>query len=310
MVLKASGTDAVEAAAPAKVNLALLVGPRRADGYHEIASLMLPVTLADHVRVEHGGGRGLTVDCAVCPGEENLAARVVRELEGRLARTFDVRVSISKHVPDGAGLGGGSSDAAATLMALDRLFGLQLSPRVLHEVATAIGADVPFFLSLGPQLAMGRGQVLKQVALPEPLQVVIAVPDFSLSTAQVYGWRDEDAQPAVAEFTARAARLRAALDRVREPGDLAALVENDLESSVVARRPAVAELKQRLLAAGAYATAMSGSGPCVFGLFADEAAALAARAQLAPARTHYVTDLQARPQRPRRSARQPAPGSK
>jgi 4-diphosphocytidyl-2-C-methyl-D-erythritol kinase len=246
----------------------------------------------------------------VCPGEENLAAKIVRELERRLARTFDVRVAIRKHVPHGGGLGGGSSDAAATLMALDRLCGLELSPRVLHETATAIGADVPFFLSPGPQFAMGRGQVLKQVALPEPLHVVIAVPDLSLATVQVYEWRDDDAQPALPAFMARAARLRAAIAGLREPRDLAALVENDLEPCVCSRHPAVAELEERLLEAGAYAAAMSGSGSCVFGLFADEAAALAARARRAPARTHYVTDLQARPQRRRPPTRQPGSGSK
>jgi 4-diphosphocytidyl-2-C-methyl-D-erythritol kinase len=235
---------------------------------------------------------------------------MVRELEGRLARTFDVHVSIRKHVPHGAGLGGGSSDAAATLTALDRLFGLDLSPRALHEVATAIGSDVPFFLWPGPQLAMGRGQVLMQVALPAPLHIVIAVPDYSLPTARVYKWRDDDARPALPEFTARAARLRAAIAGLREPRDLAALVENDLELSVCSRHPAVGELKERLLEAGAYAAAMSGSGPCVFGLFADEEAVLAARARLAPARAHYVTDLQARPRRRRPSAGQPGPGSK
>ncbi len=157
---------------------------------------------------------------------------------------------------------------------------------------------------------MGRGQVLMQVALPEPLHIVIAVPDFSLPTVQVYGWRDDDAQPALPEFTARAARLRAAVAGLREPRDLAALVENDLEPSVCSRHPVVAELKQRLLAAGAYAAAMSGSGPCVFGLFADEEAALAARARLAPARAHYVTDLQARPRRRRPPAPRPGSGSK
>ena len=117
----------VEVAAPAKLNLALLVGPVRPDGFHEIASLMLPVTLADHVTVERTPGAGLDVVCDVAPGADNLAAKLVRELEERLDRSFEVRVTIDKRVPPGGGLGGGSSDAAATLLALERLFSLDLS---------------------------------------------------------------------------------------------------------------------------------------------------------------------------------------
>ncbi|MEI6451974.1 MAG: 4-(cytidine 5'-diphospho)-2-C-methyl-D-erythritol kinase, partial [Actinomycetes bacterium] len=136
----------VEVIAPAKLNLALLVGPLRPDSYHEIASLMVPVTLADRVLVEHTPGAGLDVVCDVAPGEQNLAARLVRELEARLERAFEVRVTIEKHVPHGGGLGGGSSDAAATLVALERLFALDLSARLRHDVAAAVGSDVPFFL--------------------------------------------------------------------------------------------------------------------------------------------------------------------
>src|SRR5512136_495926 len=127
--------DRVEVAAPAKLNLALLIGPVRPDGFHEIASLMVPVTLADRVVVERTPGAGLDVVCDVAPGEQNLAAKLVRELEARLERRFEVRVTIDKRVPPGGGLGGGSSDAAATLTALEELFALELSEKVRHEVA-------------------------------------------------------------------------------------------------------------------------------------------------------------------------------
>ena len=135
-----------EVMAPAKLNLALLVGPLRPDGFHEIASLMVPVTLADRVVVERTPGAGLDVVCDVAPGEQNLAAKLVRELEARLERTFEVRVTIDKHVPHGGGLGGGSSDAAATLVALERLFDLDLS------AASA--------------LRRGRGRGLRRALLP------------------------------------------------------------------------------------------------------------------------------------------------
>jgi len=272
--------DAMEVAAPAKVNLALLVGPSRPDGFHEVASLMVPVTLGDLVVVRRTPGDGLTVDCTVCPGEQNLAARMVRELEARLERRFEVAVHVRKQIPAGAGLAGGSSDAAATLVALERLFDLDLSPRLRYEVAAAVGSDVPFFLWPGPQLAMGRGQLLKEVALTAPLNLVVAVPETALATAVVYGWRDEDARTTLADFVPRARTLSSRVAAARTLRDVAALVENDLEASVVARRPEVGALRDRLLAEGALAAAMTGSGSAVFGLFADVEAAGRARARL------------------------------
>ena len=282
---------ATEVMAPAKLNLALLVGPRRPDGFHEIASLMVPVTLADRVLVERTPGAGLDVACDVAPGEQNLAAKLVRELEARLERPLEVRVTIEKHVPHGGGLGGGSSDAAATLIALERLFALELSARLRHDVAAAVGSDVPFFLWPGPQLVMGRGLLLKEVTLPD-LHLVIAIPDLGLSTAAVYRWRDEDAATTLKEFVPRARLLSARVQAAQTVEDVAALVHNDLEASVTAREPAVAELRDRLSAAGALVAAMTGSGAAVFGLFANAEAASRARAALAPSRAWCVSDLQ------------------
>jgi 4-diphosphocytidyl-2-C-methyl-D-erythritol kinase len=294
----------VEIAAPAKLNLALLVGPVRPDGFHEIASLMLPVTLADRVTVERTPGAGLDVVCDVAPGADNLAAKVVRELEARLDRSFEVRITIDKRVPPGGGLGGGSSDAAAALLALERLYSLELSPRLRYEAAAAVGSDLPFFLWPGAQLAMGRGQVLKAVELPA-LHLVIAMPGLGLSTAAVYRWRDEDAEVTLKDFAPRARLLAGAAQRAAEVADVAALVANDLEASVVARKAKVGDLLEKLRGAGALAAAMTGSGAAVFGVFAGEAAALAAREAVAPARAWYVTDLQ--PAAPRRA---PAAGGR
>ena len=195
-------------------------------------------------------------------------------------------------MPAGGGLGGGSSDAAATLVALERLFALDLSPKLRYDAAAAVGSDVPFFLWPGPQIAMGRGQVLKDVELPA-LHLVIAVPDVGLSTAAVYGWRDEDAE--VDDQGVRAARAAALVPRRSRRSrckDVAALVANDLEQSVVAREPRVGELIARLREAGALAAAMTGSGAAVFGVFASAARARKAREAVAPARAWYVTDLQ------------------
>ena len=292
----AEAVDVVEVAAAAKVNLALLVGPRRSDGFHEVFSLMLPVTLADLVTVRLTPGAELSVNCDVCPGEGNLAAKAVHELEKRLERPLELSVTIVKRIPHAAGLGGGSSDAAATIVAVERLLGLHLPTRVKYEAAAAVGADVPFFLWPGAQIAMGRGNVLRAAPLPQPLHLVIVVPRLKLSTAQVYEWRDEQTQPTVAEFASRAARLVTAVAGLNEPADLAGLIANDLEEAVVTRHPEVAALRERMRELDARAVAMSGSGSAVFGLFADEDAAIAARARLAigsdAPSVFYVTDLQ------------------
>ena len=287
--------DRVEIAAPAKLNLALLVGPVRPDGFHEIASLMLPVTLADHMTVEKTPGAGLDVACDVAPGADNLAAKLVRELEARLDRSFEVRITFDKRVPAGGGLGGGSSDAAAALHAVERLFDLDLSDRLRYDVALAVGSDVPFFLWPGPQLAMGRGQVLKEVELPA-LHLVIAMPGIGLSTAAVYKWRDEDAEVTLKDFAPRARLLSSRIQTARTARDVAALVANDLEPSVVARKEQVGGLIERLRGAGALAAAMTGSGAAVFGVFGSEAKARQAREAVAPARAWYVTDLQPGPE--------------
>ena len=289
----------VQVAAAAKVNLALLVGPVRPDGFHEIFSLMLPVTLADLVTVRATPGVALAVESPVCPGDDNLAAKMVRALEERLERGFEVAVTIHKRIPAAAGLAGGSSDAAATLIALERLFALDLPTRLRYEIAAAVGSDVPFFLWPGPQLAMGRGTVLREVELPEPLHVVIALPEVGLSTAAVYRWHDDDEALDVPAFVDRSQLLVGRLPTLERPRDLAALVENDLESCVVARHPEVGVLKQALLDAGAFVAAMSGSGSSVFGLFGSSARAQAALRAVSPARAFYVTDLQPRsPRRP------------
>jgi 4-diphosphocytidyl-2-C-methyl-D-erythritol kinase len=298
--MNGNGSAAIaEVMAPAKLNLALLVGPQRPDSFHEIASVMVPITLADRVVVERTPGVALDVQCAVAPGEQNLAAKLVRELEARLERTFEVCVKIDKHIPAGGGLGGGSSDAAATLIALERLFALELSPRLRYDAAAAVGSDVPFFLWPGAQLVMGRGQVLKELELP-PLDFVVAMPDLGLSTAAVYRWRDEDVEVTLKEFPPRARELSAAVQAAATVTEVVALVHNDLEDSVVKRKPAVAKLRDRLLAEGALAAAMTGSGAAVFGIFADEDSASRARAALAPARAWCASDLQPAGRVPRR----------
>ena len=208
--------------APAKINLALVVGPRRSDGKHELVTVFQRVDLGDRVRVE--------------PAAETTVAgfptdTIVRNALASLAAPHGWRVHIEKKIPLAAGLGGGSSDAATAL----RLANAQLEdPRTeqaLHELAARAGADVPFFLRDGPQLGTGDGTTLEPLELPQDFVVLLALPKNAAkpSTAQVYSAFDE--RGGEEGFEERAAELRNALAAVRRPRDLAALPGNDLARS-------------------------------------------------------------------------------
>jgi 4-diphosphocytidyl-2-C-methyl-D-erythritol kinase len=262
--------------AHAKVNLDLRVLGTRPDGYHELRTVFQTIDLHDTLTCTGGPGP-FTLRCPT-PGvpldATNLvwkAAAALWKALGRQDEPRDTVVAIEKRIPVAAGLGGGSADAAAALQALARLWGDVPQP-VLREVAAGLGADVPFFLSGGTALGLGRGEeIYPLVDLPRHFVVVVR-PPFGVSTAEAYAWYDED----------RAAGLR-------EPRELqilpvpwpsrAAEMINDLEGPVVRRHPEVGTLKIALREHGALAAAMSGSGSAVFGLFRSRAdAARAVRA--------------------------------
>lgn len=248
----------------AKVNLDLRVLGARADGYHELRTVFQTVDLHDTlVCVERPGPFVIKSRTAGLPLDSgNLIWKAASALWTALGRPGDVRdatVHLQKQIPLQAGLGGGSADAAAALQALGRLWG-GAPVSLLREIGSTIGSDVPFFLSGGTALGLGRGEeVYPLVDLP-PHWVVIVRPPFGISTADAYGWYDED----------RAAGLR-------EPRELqllpvpwpsrAAQMINDLEPPVVRRYPEIGAIRAQLREAGAVAAAMSGSGSAVFGLF-------------------------------------------
>jgi 4-diphosphocytidyl-2-C-methyl-D-erythritol kinase len=232
--------------APAKINLALVVGPLRDDGKHELVTLYQRVDLGDRIDVE-------PAETTTIEGfsEDTL----VRDALAALDAPHGWRVRIDKQIPVAAGLGGGSSDAATAL----RLANAQLAePRELHDIAARLGADVPFFLYDGPQLGTGDGTKLEPLDLPQDFVVLLLFPHGAVkpSTAQVYA--DFDARGGAHGFADRVAQLRDALAQVRRPRDLAALPPNDLASSPHA---------QALLDAGAFRADVSGAGPTVYGLF-------------------------------------------
>ncbi|HVB36962.1 MAG TPA: 4-(cytidine 5'-diphospho)-2-C-methyl-D-erythritol kinase [Vicinamibacterales bacterium] len=262
--------------APAKINLTLRVLGTRADGYHELRTVFQTVALHDTVTVAAAGPRApLTLTCTL-PGvpcdDRNLAwkaARALWQTAGRPGVPTGVAIHIAKRIPMEAGLGGGSSDAAATLRGLARLWRLRLTRGDLALIGARIGADVPFFLWGGTALGLDRGDRIYPLADLPPAWVVLLLPAFGVSTVEAYRWHDRwaaEGQPAPARQLPAGWAL---------PGDEGG---NDLESPVAARHPEIGAMTAALGAAGATYAAMSGSGSAVFGLFAGrEAAERAAR---------------------------------
>jgi len=269
----------MRAAAYAKINLGLVVGPRRVDGKHEIVTILEQVDLHDVLEVERGEA-GIAVDGF--PGD-TLVRRALEQFDSSTATKSAWRARIEKQIPLAAGLGGGSSDAATALRLANQLADEMLSPVELHEVGTAIGSDVPFFLSPGAKLATGDGTTLAPVKLPTDYWVVLALaPDVrKVSTAAVYATVDVDA--ATQGFAERRRALVDALRSVREPRDMARLPPNELVPAIAS--PLGDELEQL----GAFRVDTSGAGPIVYGLFDDEDAARTAKRQLeSSARTWLV----------------------
>lgn len=268
--------SAVAVRAHAKINLDLRILGVRPDGYHELRTVFQSVTLHDVVSCELRPGP-FTLECDV-PGvpldRSNLVWKAAQALWRSLRRTGDVDgavVRIRKQIPMQAGLGGGSSDAAAALVALARLWKVPVRPSQLTDVAGVIGADVPFFLSGGTALGLGRGdEIYPLVDLPRHW-VVLLTPRFGVSTVEAYTWYDGD----------RAAGTLAAPEPQFVPGpwpSRSAQMVNDLEPPVAQRHPEIVEMRALLARAGAVAASMSGSGSSVFGLFQRRTSALKALA--------------------------------
>jgi 4-diphosphocytidyl-2-C-methyl-D-erythritol kinase len=256
----------VRAPAPAKINLALVVGPVRHDGKHELLTVYQRIGLVDRIDLvpaERTGVDGF-------PGD-TLVGDALRRLAAHAAVERHWRVRIEKRIPVAAGLGGGSSDAATALRLANETLAEPVPPDELHDLAAELGADVPFFLTDGPRLGSGDGTTLAALDLPQDYWVALALPHESRkpSTAEVYS--AFDARDGDDGWDSRRDALFDALERVRRPRDLAALPPNDL-----ARSP----LADELCALGAFRADVSGAGPAVYGLFHHRAAAKAAQRAL------------------------------
>lgn len=263
--------------APAKVNLFLRVLGKRPDGYHEILSLMQPVSLYDEIEVAVSDGDGIEAasDSPEAPGgRENIAYRAASLFFDRTGVRKRVSISIKKKIPVGAGLGGGSSDAASVIMALNGLLGTGIPDRELMEMGAKLGSDVPFFFLKGPALARGRGEVLESTSLPS-LYYVLINPGFHVPTAWVYSSLrlTKKGENNILLYSSEVFADRDGLKKA---------LMNDLEAVTIGRYPEISALKEKLAEAGASGTLMSGSGPTVFGVFHSREDAMRAYRTLEP----------------------------
>ncbi|NLB52576.1 MAG: 4-(cytidine 5'-diphospho)-2-C-methyl-D-erythritol kinase [Syntrophomonadaceae bacterium] len=253
--------------APAKINLILNILHKRNDGYHELETIMHQINLIDIISIELSG-KDITVatNSKLIPsGQENLAYKAAALFMEKNGIKAGVNIIIEKNIPVGAGLAGGSTDAAAVLSGLNRLFGLQLSLTTLQKMAAEIGSDVAFCLSSTTVLARGRGEKLNTVAKGPELNLVLVVPEFQVSTAEVYQnykFDNKQQSPDIAAF------IKAWQDcNIIE---IASQLNNDLESVTTKKYHEINLIKDQLKEIGAINALMSGSGPSVFGIFPDQ----------------------------------------
>jgi 4-diphosphocytidyl-2-C-methyl-D-erythritol kinase len=275
-------TASSELIAPGKVNFGLRIVGRRADGYHRLESVFLPIDLADGLSLSLRDGAGVALrvsgDCEGVPSDgRNLAARAAEAFLEAAGLPHGVSIELVKKLPAPGGLGGGSSDAAAVLRGLAALLPGRVPPERLRALALALGADVPFFLDPRPALVSGIGEVSEPVALPS-FTLLLAHPGVPLATRAVYA--EYDAAAASLTPPRGDPSLRALLALREEASSLRSLVVNDLEPAATVLCPAVAELRKEIEAVGASAVGMSGSGPTLFGLFPSERAADEARRRM------------------------------
>jgi len=249
---------------PAKINTLLKVTGRRPNGYHELVSIMIPVEIFDLLEFEILQEKAIWIQSTgyhVPNDEKNLVHRAARSFLSRTGISHGVSIRLEKNIPVAAGLGGGSSDAAATLLMLNRVNSMPLTESDLREFAVELGADVPFFLNCMPSLATGIGEIIEPLEGWPEFWYVIVTPPIRISTMWVY-------QNLKLELTTKSSDCILANFR-SETFKVENVLENDLENVTCAKFPIINTLKKLLVDAGAKGAMMSGSGPSVFGLFSS-----------------------------------------
>jgi 4-diphosphocytidyl-2-C-methyl-D-erythritol kinase len=280
---------------PAKVNLILRVLNRRPDGFHAIWSVMHTVALEDELTLSlrPGDSRRIVLGCdhaTLEADQTNLVYRAAQLVLDQVEQPVDLAINLTKRIPLGAGLGGGSSDAAATILGLCRLLNLNWTVERMIQVGQQLGSDVPFFFLAPAAVVTGRGEQVRPVEVTGARWVVLVNPGFSVETKWAYRQLSEQ-RTAVQPLSNALQQLDNST--MLDWSDLVSLVENDFEPPVFAKHPVLAHLKQELLNQGAEAALLSGSGATIFGIFVDQAAAEQAAAVLGcdPSRQAYAVPL-------------------
>ena len=268
---------AVTVRAHAKINWALRITGKRPDGFHDLETVFQEISLADSLTFEPAAATSLSCDDPRIPADEsNLVLRAARAIDAP-----PVKITLQKRIPAEGGLGGGSSDAAATLRTLNEMFHLEMDDR-LPDIAMALGSDVPFFLAGGCAYATGRGEELRPLEAARGAPILLVIPDERVSTAEAFRSLHHFSVAAGYE-----AFEEAAADFLAAPE----LLINDFEEPIFARLPRLREIRDRLIEAGAAKAAMSGSGSTMFGVFRDAAARDRAAGAFADLRTERVETL-------------------
>ena len=250
---------------PAKINLSLRILFKRVDGYHEIETLLQTVNLTDSLEISLTNNHSIELNVfkSDIPSDESNLCFKAAELFSKEVKGFcGCKIELTKTIPDGAGLGGGSSDAASTLKSLNELFDYTLSNEKLFKLASTLGSDVPFFLREGTAVGNGRGDILTYVETTWNYPVLIVCPSFKISTS----WAYQNLKIALTSQT-NYNILLSLLSKGIKPTDFDKLFSNDFESLVFSKYPNLGELKKRLYQQGAFFAGLSGSGSSLFGLF-------------------------------------------
>ena len=262
--------------APAKLNIRLKVTGRRDDGYHELVSIMIPIDLFDRLELNETRKPGITLVCEGMPlptDENNLVYKAARGFFSLTGLREGIAIKLNKRIPVAAGMGGGSSDAAATLLALNEMWSRPLSFHELCRTAVELGADVPFFLMGKPCLAQGIGEILEPLKDWPKCWYLIVRPPVEVSTSWVYG------NLKLLLTTNEYDYIKQILNDA--PVSVSQILENDLEEVTSAAFPVIETIKKRLIQAGAQGALMTGSGPSVFGVFPTRDQALSGKQHLA-----------------------------
>ncbi|MGB9771994.1 MAG: 4-(cytidine 5'-diphospho)-2-C-methyl-D-erythritol kinase [Candidatus Kapaibacteriota bacterium] len=250
----------------AKINLGLEILDQRPDGYHTINSVFLPITLADEIHFQKAKSFAISIEPKTIdlPTNENIIFKTVKLIQNKYKININsLNIHLVKNIPIGAGLGGGSSNAATTIVALNELFGLTLSIPQMREFALLVGADVPFFIDPKPSIVTGIGEIIEEVEFPFDFFVLIIYPKFQISTSFAFSLVQSFGIQEKTDY-------RKALKKVKKISDFEKYFKNDFEKFLFPKFPILEEIKMKMYHLGAEFASLSGSGSTIYGFFSKE----------------------------------------